>query len=730
MQDASLVETLFFNALEKGSEAERRVYLNSACGDNAAVRRQVEKLLTAHDKVGGFLARPAVEQFAAAAEVPDSWRNPETSTGAEHSVLEFLEPSTRPDSLGRIGDYEVLGVLGQGGFSTVFRAVDEQLQRAVAVKVLAPQLAATAPARQRFLTEARSLARVRHVNVAQVYSVGEQTLPYMVMELIPGENLQQWLNRTGRPNGLEVAKIGRQVAEGLAASHHMGLIHRDVKPENILLETNLVSPEGEPLVKISDFGLASPSDDVSMSQHEKILGTPMFMAPEQAMGKTLDHRADLFSLGSVLYAMCCGQAPFRGKSTFEVLSRVVDDVPRPIRDFNPETPQWLCEIITRLHAKNPEDRFSSAREVADLLGFHLAQIQHSENAKAFSIVPPLAESIVPTKEPPKPTPKIVERAGAYPGHRRPIAVVASFLIIGGFSFSEAAGVTEFHNMVIRLIFPEATVVRVSQESSLPDARARLERSADAAAWERSVAAMPADEQVESVIARLKDLNPGFDGSWKDQRWPHFDMFLQGPHLRDISPVRAMPGLTILFLKGEGVTDISPLRGLALTELDLFNTGVSDLSPLRGSKLRVLELVASRNIKDLSPLTGMPLDRLSLAYTKVSDLTPLTGMELTNLNCDSIKVLDLSPLKGMPLKDLAIHNTLVSDLSPLARMPLTSLTCNNSLVSDADLVHLIDCRNLRSLRLPGTKVTAVGIVELNRALPNCRIEWDGGVIEPR
>ena len=150
--------------------------------------------------------------------------------------LGFLQPSTRPDSLGRIGHYEVLQVLGKGGFGIVFRAFDETLQRVVAIKVLAPQIAATSPARKRFLREARSSAQVRHENVVQVYAVEEQPLPYLVMEFIPGETLQQRLDRTGPLEVAEVLRIGRQIAEGLAAAHASGLIHRDIKPGNILIE--------------------------------------------------------------------------------------------------------------------------------------------------------------------------------------------------------------------------------------------------------------------------------------------------------------------------------------------------------------------------------------------------------------------------------------------------------------------------------------------------------------
>ncbi len=284
--------------------------------------------------------------------------------------------------LGRLGHYEVLQVLGQGGFGIVFRAFDDTLQRVVAIKVLAPEMAVNSPARKRFLREARSSAKVRHENVVQVYAVEEEPLPYLVMEFVPGETLQQRIDRTGPLDTAEVLRLGRQIAAGLAAAHDTGLIHRDIKPGNILIEAG---PQQH--VKITDFGLARAADDASVTQSGIIAGTPMFMAPEQASADTLDHRADLFSLGSVLYTMSSGRPPFRANSTLAVLRRVAEDTPRPILEIVPEVPQWLCSIITRLHAKKPEDRFPSAREVADIFADCEAQLKAGAKLKDFSRIP-------------------------------------------------------------------------------------------------------------------------------------------------------------------------------------------------------------------------------------------------------------------------------------------------------------------------------------------------------
>jgi serine/threonine protein kinase/formylglycine-generating enzyme required for sulfatase activity/Leucine-rich repeat (LRR) protein len=393
--DPKRVKDIFLEAADLPDEAARTAYLDRACGGDAGLRNRVEALLRSHDPAGSFLGtaaavvpEPGGDETMALEATPVPTHDGSAQGNKSHSKeddepddLQFLAPSARPDSLGRLGHYEMLQVLGKGGFGIVFRAFDDILQRVVAVKVMAPQLAATSPARKRFLREARSSAAVRHENVVQVYEVGEQPLPYLAMEFIPGETLQQKLDRTGPLDVPEALRIGRQIAEGLAAAHACELIHRDIKPGNVLLEG------GQHRVKITDFGLARAADDASISQSGIIAGTPMYMAPEQAKGETLDQRADLFSLGSVLYQMAAGRSPFRASGTLAVLKRVAEDTPRPIREIIPETPQWLCDIISKLHAKNPDDRYQSAREVADVLADCEAQLKAHSKLKDYNRIP-------------------------------------------------------------------------------------------------------------------------------------------------------------------------------------------------------------------------------------------------------------------------------------------------------------------------------------------------------
>ena len=248
----------------------------------------------------------------------------------------------------------MLEIIGEGGFGIVMKAFDDVLHRVVAIKIMTAEMAATSPARKRFLREARASAAIRQENVVQIYAVEERPIPYLVMEYIPGKSLQQILDENGPLDVENVLRIGCQVARGLAAAHEMGLIHRDIKPANILVERNLAVS-----AKLTDFGLARAVDDASLTSSGIVAGTPMYMSPEQARGDVIDHRSDLFSLGSVLYVLTSGRPPFRAASSFAVLRRVEEDIPRSIREIIPETPYWLCQFIEKLHAKAPAAQFQS-----------------------------------------------------------------------------------------------------------------------------------------------------------------------------------------------------------------------------------------------------------------------------------------------------------------------------------------------------------------------------------
>lgn len=290
--------------------------------------------------------------------------------------LDFLQPPEQPGDLGKLGDFRIFRVVGRGGMGVVLHAFDPCLQRDVAIKVLDPQLAGNETARARFCREARAAAAVTHENLVAVHQVDEDAtsgLPYLIMQLVVGESLDERLKRLRKLSVPEVAHLGMQAAAGLAAAHAGGLIHRDIKPGNILIEKDTDR------VKLTDFGLARAAEDVKLTRTGFVAGTPLYMAPEQARGDEVDARADLFSLGTVLYEAVAGKPPFDGKTPLAVLRRVADEAHTPLQTENAETPFWLSDVIDRLLEKDPADRFQSASEVAELFAAELARF-HSLSA--------------------------------------------------------------------------------------------------------------------------------------------------------------------------------------------------------------------------------------------------------------------------------------------------------------------------------------------------------------
>ena len=286
------------------------------------------------------------------------------------AIKPYLAPTDDPRMLGRVGPYEIVGVVGSGGNGMVLKGFDGALNRYVAIKLLSPRLADSGAARRRFSREAQAAAAVVHDNVMAIHAVADTAgLPYLVMPYVRGPSLEKRLHSAGPLAVEEILRVGMQVATGLAAAHAQGLIHRDIKPANIMLE------EGTERVKITDFGLARAADDASLTRSGVIAGTPQYMSPEQARGEPVDHRTDLFSLGCLLYAACTGRSPFRADTAYGVLRKICESEPRAVREINPAVPDWLVRIIDRLLAKDPAQRYASAGEVAALLEQCLAHVQ-------------------------------------------------------------------------------------------------------------------------------------------------------------------------------------------------------------------------------------------------------------------------------------------------------------------------------------------------------------------
>ncbi len=310
-----------------------------------------------------------IPRLLAADEFGDLMLGPDEASMTDF-LIEHLDPSDSPAALGQLGCYDVLEIVGHGGMGIVLKAHDRELKRLVAIKVLAPHLAYSAFARKRFAREAQAAAAVVNPHVIAIHQVQPNgRLPFLVMPLLTGQSLAQRLKVSGALELKEILRIGMQAADGLAAAHAQGLIHRDVKPANILLE------KGVERAVLTDFGLARAADDVSMTRQGIIAGTPEYMSPEQARGETLDHRSDLFSLGCVLYEMASGISPFRTDSTIATLRRIVEEQPVALTSLVPNLPPWFGVIIERLLSKDPAKRFETASEVKQLLAQCLAHLQ-------------------------------------------------------------------------------------------------------------------------------------------------------------------------------------------------------------------------------------------------------------------------------------------------------------------------------------------------------------------
>ena len=296
----------------------------------------------------------------------------------EPQEFEFLDPPQQPDEFGRLGNYRVLRPLGSGAMGTVFDAEDLALLRPVALKVMNTRLATDSESRQRFLREAQAMAALEHDHIVHVYEVGQHHgLPFLAMQRLRGETLAARLSRPPRLPLPEVLRIGREIATGLQTAHERGLVHRDIKPSNLWLEA------GHGRVKILDFGLArNAADDAGLTQSGVVVGTPVFMSPEQAQGRAIDARSDLFSLGSVFYQMSTGELPFQRADTVATLVALSTQQPERPERYNPELPPALCELIMALLSKDVDRRPASARDVAQ----RLQQLEWEQAARSPLVV--------------------------------------------------------------------------------------------------------------------------------------------------------------------------------------------------------------------------------------------------------------------------------------------------------------------------------------------------------
>jgi class 3 adenylate cyclase/predicted Ser/Thr protein kinase len=350
------INEIFDCALDLSRE-EREIFLADACVGDDDLRREVESLLAAHANAGTFLEAPAVE-VAAQEIVADEF----TSTVA-------AKLPAAPQLIGQeLANYKIISLLGKGGMGEVYLAEDKRLQRKVALKLLAPQFTSDADRVRRFEREARAVSALNHPNIVTIFDIGRAGgLCFMATEFIEGRTLRQVLAESKALRLPDVFRIAFQIADALEAAHDVGIVHRDIKPDNVMLRR-------DGYLKVLDFGLAkfaekqtegelAPASFSSLTEAGTVMGTVRYMSPEQARGLNVDERADIFSLGAVIYEMITGRLPFEGATASDVIASILRSEPPPLARYSPDTPEELEQIVAKALAKKQEERYQSVKDL-------------------------------------------------------------------------------------------------------------------------------------------------------------------------------------------------------------------------------------------------------------------------------------------------------------------------------------------------------------------------------
>ncbi len=724
-----------------------------------------------------------------------------------NSEMPQFAPPTQPGEIGRLGKYRIQKELGRGGMGAVYLAFDERLQRQIAFKVMLPKFAANANAKDRFLREARAAARISSDHVVNIHEADEiDGTPYIALQLLQGYPLDEYLKKKGSPSLAQIIRIGKEMAIGLAAAHKLGLVHRDIKPGNVWLE----APNGR--VKILDFGLAKPvegAESAELTAMGAIVGTPAYMAPEQGRGEMLDGRADLFSLGCVLYRLCTGKPPFARPTLMSILIAIATEEPTPVRELNPNVPEPLAELIHRLLAKNAADRPANAQAVVKEFDGIIEPMKKPGEVIPHVFYAPMAVSVqesnpfadIDTVMDSETAEPLVEVA-KLPPRKFPAILVGSLLFAVLAVF--AAGV-----IIIKITNKDGTVteVKVPKDSKIeidgkpvtpgvkkpnPTPRAADDVDRKAAEYVLSIGGtvgmngenkeIKAAAELPREAFQLTHLHLQGNAQVSDAGLANFKdcRNLTGLNLHKtkvgdagLAHFKECKSLTYLDLTNTQVSD----AGLAnfkdcknLTFLNLWATQVGDagLAHFKNCKnLTTLDLNGTQvsdaglaNFKDCKNLTVLQLDNTSVSdagLTHFKDCTNLTVLglngctqvgdaglahfkdckKLTNLGlhgCMNVGDAGLAHFKDCKnITSLVLNHTLVSDAGLANFNDCKNLTqlhlLSGTQVSDAGLAHFKDCKNLTILAVRKTKVTKEGVAEFSKGLPQCKIEHDGGVIEP-
>ncbi|MGL4420844.1 MAG: protein kinase domain-containing protein, partial [Gemmataceae bacterium] len=607
-------------------------------------------------------------------------------------VLEFrgaFGPAAESREIGTFGPYRILRLLGRGGMGAVFLGLDIALQRKVAIKLLLPKHSDNPIARERFLREARATAAIRSDHVVTIYQVGDvNDTPFLVMEYLRGQTLEDYLRNHPAPSFAQLLNLTEEILLGLQAAHRLGVVHRDVKPVNIWLE----APNGR--VKLIDFGLARQTElEPDARRRVQILGTPEYMAPEQARGQPVDARADLYSLGVILYRLTTGELPIQGANNSEIIAALLQHKPMPVSKQNPSVPMALAEWIDRLIQKNPADRPASAEKA--LIQLEQIRTEFHKNVTVTGLVVNVPMSISAGVENTwtgigvtTPMPSVVVSTET----RRPwksdrglvwtvlgscvLAILLVSVMLLFYGNRKASEITKVdpNSRTRPLTSPQNSLIQLV-ETKRPPYRCQY-RYLDAD-WEDATRESALVSQVVAVREELSRRNKQLSDSdiqFVTENHAVVEVRLNGDKVEDVTPLRALPELQRLFIEsktgGGRFTELAPLTDLPLTALHLSGTSVSELSPLRGMPLESLDISHTR-VYSLAALKGMMLKRLWINKTEITELRPLVDMPLTVLSFEQTKVNDLELLAKFPIRELRMGPG-QSPPKNLGQLPLVEL----------------------------------------------------------
>lgn len=631
-------------------------------------------------------------------------------------------PSSIPSALpAKLGVYTIDSKLGEGGMGAVYRGTDSRLKRPVAIKVMKPEIAAQPTARARFLREAQAMAAVRHEHVATIFAANEEPdgLTWLAMELLEGESLDDAIKRGERFDWKTIMRLGREVALRLQAAHAKKLIHRDIKPAIIWLE----SPEAK--VKLLDFGLARQAEaDQEVTGTGAFIGTPSYMSPEQANGEPVDGRCDLFSLGVLLYRLTTGKLPFTGATVMATITALATKDPTPVISLKPDCPSGLADLIHRLLSKNRDDRPASAKIVADeLLKLERDGSQTQVNlppiVEAFPVADPWAsigdvDSVTNTDQPiakgKKPEllsqPKDNKQVAATRAKPWWLALPLLVILIGGFIIIK---LTNKDGSVTELKVPEGTKIEVNGQTVIAEGPKKVETKDNASnnvdeekidwAAERKAAEKLLATGKGTIHLRLAKDNSQLQLNGKDAKLPMDDFTIVGGGFVGSDLIDAE-------LKFFATTQVEWLRMDYCSKITA--VGLTSLSSCR--RLRGLWLNdTSTNDDGLKAIEQLDqLEDLNLMDTKCT----LAGMatvkkwpHLRRLHCpagvvNEVVLVDI--VRHCPeMRELCIVGNDGLSLDPLSKLlRLRKIVCQPSILNMANVKVLLASPYLDSLELVG------------------------------